>query len=862
LTSKDEPKEGDLPEPAPGNVEEETGAQKVLLQPVEQELRTSFMDYAMSVIVSRALPDVRDGLKPVHRRVLYAMGDMGLTADRAYRKSALVVGDTMGKYHPHGDQAIYDTLVRMAQPFSMRIPLIDGQGNFGSVDGDRAAAMRYTEARLARMAQALLEDIGKETVDFRPNYDGSRQEPVVLPAKAPNLLINGASGIAVGMATNIPPHNLGEVVDGLVHLIQNPQAELADLAQFIKGPDFPTGGIIMGRSGLAEAFATGRGKVVLRGRYTVEELRGDRRAIIVSELPYTVNKANLLVAIAGLVKAKKVEGISDLRDESDRDGMRMVIELKRDADPEVVVNALFAHTQMQITFGVNNLALVGQKPIVLTLKKLLEHFLAHREDVVTRRTRFDLRKAEERAHVLEGLLIALDNVDEVIKIIRGSKTAEDAGKELVARFAMTEIQAKAILDMRLAKLAALEAQQVRDEHAEVQKKIARFKQILSDRSEVLTIIKDELLELKDKFGDARRTEILEQEAEMIGLEELIPEHQVVITQTKAGYIKRLPVDTYRAQGRGGKGLVAMETKEDDFLTEIFTTSSHDYLLFFTSKGGVHRLKAYQVPQGSRYSRGKAIPNLLPRLGPEERVQQAIPIRDFADDRFVFFATRRGVVKRSRLSDFKNINIAGLRAINLDEDDELIGIRITDGSEQIILATAQGQAIRFDESAVRAMGRAARGVIGVRLGKGDEVVSMAVVHGQELLTVTRNGYGKRTPVDEYRHTNRGGKGVRTIVVEGRNGPVVDVREVTHDDELILTTRLGMLVRLRAADIRSQGRSTMGVRVMRLKDEDQVVAVAKILSPTEEAELVGEELPPKDPSSNGAPRPDGSPASADE
>jgi DNA gyrase subunit A len=838
LTSE-QPAPGTPPEPAPGNVETPEGASKIVLRPVENELKASFMDYAMSVIVSRALPDVRDGLKPVHRRILYAMWDMGLTSDRPFRKSALVVGDTMGKYHPHGDSAIYDTLVRMAQDFSLRYPLIDGQGNFGSVDGDNAAAMRYTEARLAPVAAQLLEDLDKETVDFRPNYDGSRQEPAVLPSKIPNLLINGSSGIAVGMATNMPPHNLGEVVSAVVHLIDHPEASLADLVQHIKGPDFPTGGIIMGRAGIAEAYSTGRGRVVVRGRHEVEEKKGDKRWLIITELPYTVNKANLLVAIAELVKAKKIEGISDLRDESDRDGMRVVIELKRDADPDFLVNQLYAHTQLQTTFSILNLALVNNRPVVMNLKSLLERFIEHRVEVVTRRTAFELRKAEERAHVLEGLLIALDNVDEVVALIRGSKTAEEAQRGLIARFAMTEIQAKAILDMRLAKLASLEAQQIRDEHQEILAKIARYKEILASKTEVLMIIKDEMLVIQQKHDNKRRTEIVEQEAESIGLEELIPEHDVVVTITKAGYIKRLPVSTYRAQRRGGKGLVGMETKDDDFVTELFITSSHNYIMFFTSRGSVHWLKAYQIPEGSRYSRGKAIVNLLEGLAQDEKVQQAIPVKAFSDEEDVFFATKKGIVKKTVLSAYKHVRVTGIKAVKLDEDDELIGVRLTRPDEEIILATAHGQAIRFDEADVRAMGRDARGVIGIRLDDGDEVVSMAVVHGKDLLTVTEHGYGKRTPVEEYRKTNRGGKGVRTIVTEGRNGRVVDVREVEDSDDLILTTRLGMLVRMRAAEVRQQGRNTMGVRVMRLDDADNVVAVAKVLSEKDEDEAIGAE-----------------------
>ncbi len=833
--------------PTPGGNGNNVAA-RLVARPIDQELKTSFLDYAMSVIVSRALPDVRDGLKPVHRRVLYAMNELGVRSDKPRRKSALIVGEVMGKYHPHGDLAIYDTLVRMAQNFSLLHPLVDGQGNFGSVDGDGAAAMRYTEARLASIAEEVLADLDKDTVDFVPNYDATLQEPVVMPARFPNLLVNGSSGIAVGMATNIPPHNLGEVIDATVHLIDHPEAALGDLLHHVKGPDFPTGGIIMGRAGLVEAYANGRGRIVVRGRVETEKMSKDRDALIVTELPYMVNKANLLVAIADLVKEKRIEGISDLRDESDRDGMRVVIEIKRDADAAVVENQLYAHTDLQSTFGSLHLALVHQKPVTLPLKRILEEFIEHRVVVITRRTKFELRKAEERAHVLEGLLIALDNVDEVIQLIKSSRSVDEAQTKLIARFALSEVQAKAILDLRLAKLAALEVEQVKGEHADLLKKIAELKKILSARSEILAVLKTELAAVRAKFAKPRKTEVQETEAEEIHHEALITEHDVVVTVTNAGYTKRIPLTEYKAQGRGGKGVIGTEVREEDAVIDLFVTSTHNYLMFFTTHGRCFWLKAYAIPEGSRYSRGKAIVNLLPALEPGERVTAAIPVREFAQDKFVFFATRKGTVKRTVLSEFKNVRAAGIRAIHLNEGDEVLGVALTDGNQDIVLAKAGGKAVRFNEGQVRAMGRTATGVIGADLEQGargavlqtaDEVVALAHVRGDEgdLLTIKANGRGKRTPVADYPAKTRGTMGVITIDIEENvdgqvvQSPIVGMLRVRPGDELIVSTEKGVVIRVPVDEIPVKGRAAQGNWIIRPEAGDKVVAVARVLRDVE-------------------------------
>ncbi|MEK6976916.1 MAG: DNA gyrase subunit A, partial [Candidatus Hydrothermarchaeota archaeon] len=760
---------------------------------IEEEMQRSYIDYAMSVIVGRALPDVRDGLKPVHRRILYAMYELSNTSDKPHKKSARIVGEVLGKYHPHGDIAIYDSLVRMAQDFSMRYPLIDGQGNFGSVDGDSPAAMRYTEARLAKIAEELLQDLEKETVDFVPNFDDSLQEPSVLPAKLPNLLLNGSSGIAVGMATNIPPHNLGEVVDALVILIERPQAALEELMTVLKGPDFPTGGFIVGREGIGEAYATGRGTLRLRAKAAIEKKK-DRDRIIITEIPYMVNKAKLIEAMAELVKEKKIEGIADLRDESDREGMRIVLELKGSAVPEVILNQLYKHTQMETTFGVINLALVDGEPKVLNLQETLHQYIKYRTAVVRRRSQFELRKAEKRAHILEGLKAALGRIDAVIKLIKASKTPEQARNALVADLKLSQEQAQAILEMRLQRLTGLEREKIDQEHLDLQKQIARLKTILGSEGEILSVIKGELAALKKEYGDPRRTAIVEATPE-IRLEDLIPKEETVIMDTNSGYIKRIPLTTYRMQRRGGKGIIGIETKEEDYIVDLFVTSTHDYVLFFSNMGKVYRLKAYEIPEGSRYSKGKAIINILPKLEAGERINATIPVKEFDDAHYLVFATKRGVVKKTVLSAFSNIKVSGIRAINLDQGDELIGTKLSDGNREIVLATSLGKAVRFSEGLIRGRGRAARGVAGVRLSERDEVVSMTL--GQEgmiLLTVSQKGYGKRTPLSEYRKTGRNAKGVVTMKANEKTGKVISVLEVSGEDELIVTSKEGMVIRI--------------------------------------------------------------------
>ncbi|MEM3396081.1 MAG: DNA gyrase subunit A [Thermoplasmata archaeon] len=811
-------------------------AKQVIERAVEQEMKKSYIDYAMSVIVGRALPDVKDGLKPVQRRILYAMYESGTTHDKPYKKSARTVGDVLGKYHPHGESAIYDALVRMAQDFSMRYMLIDGQGNFGSVDGDVPAAMRYTEARLSKIAGELLEDIDKETVPWVDNFDASLKEPVVLPSKLPNLLINGSSGIAVGMATNIPPHNLSEVVDGIVKYIEKPEVTIEELMEIIKGPDFPTGGIIYGTAGIREAYTTGKGIITIRAKTKIEEVRG-KKAIIVTEIPYTVNKAQMLEKIAELVKDRKIDGIVDLRDESDREGMRVVIELRKDAMEEIVLNQLFVHTQMELSFGIINLALVNNVPKLLNLKELIHYFVEHRVDVVTKRSQYELRKAEERAHILNGLIIALENIDETIRIIRKARTVEDAKKTLMARFLLSEEQAKAILDMRLQKLTGMEVEGVRNELAMLNQKITELKDLLSSREKILAVIKKELLELKEKYGDERRTQI-EVSTREVTVEDLIPDEPTVILFTNTGYIKRMPVDSYRMQRRGGKGLIGMETKEEDYITRIIHAMTHDNILFFTTKGKVYELKAYEIPQGERYAKGKAIVNLLPKLEQGERVLTAVGVREFDDAHYLVFATKKGLIKKTLLQEYANIRSSGIIALNLEENDELIDVRISEGNQEVILATADGLAVRFNESDVRATGRATYGVIGIRLNEGDYVVSMATVEpGEDILSITENGFGKRTPLEDYRKTRRGGKGVITIVTNERNGRVVRVLGVKETDEIIVTSHASKVIRTRVSEIPKQGRNTMGARVMRLDEGEKVIAVAKLANEEDSADKSG-------------------------
>ncbi len=745
-------------------------------------MKKSYIDYAMSVIVGRALPDVRDGLKPVHRRILYTMYDMGNASNKPHKKSARIVGDCLGKYHPHGDMAVYDALVRMGQEFSLRYMLVDGQGNFGSVDGDEAAAMRYTECRLSPLAEEMLEDLEKETVNFVDNFDGSLKEPEVLPAKLPNLLINGSSGIAVGMATNVPPHNLREVVDALMHLIDEPSAETLDLMNFIRGPDFPTGGIIYGTNGVIESYTTGKGRIRVRARAKIEEENGKKR-IIVTEIPYQVNKANLIISIADLVKEKRIEGITDLRDESDRNGMRIVIELRRDAMEDVVLNQLFSHTQMEVTFGVINLSLVNNEPKVLTLKETLLHYLNYRRSVVRKRTEFELREALARDHILQGLIKAVDAIDETIRIIRAANTSDEAKDNLKARFELDDIQAKAILDMRFRSLTGLEIEELRAEFAALEKRVKELEEILADENKILAIIKQELSDIRAEHGDDRKTEIVV-DAEELDIEDLIPNEEMVIMISSDGYIKRLPLDTYKQQHRGGTGLIGMETKEEDHVVDLFVTMTHNYIMFFTNKGRVYWLKAYRIPVGERHSKGKAIVNLLPRLEEGEKITENIAINEFDENHFLVFATKAGNIKKTPLDEYKNIRASGIIAIGLDDNDELVDTKLTDGKMEIVLATKCGQAIRFDESDVRSMGRPAHGVIGVRLDEGDTVVSMAaVMPDAKLLSITENGFGKVSLVSEYRKTRRAGKGVITIKTGDRNGSVVIVRPVDDGDEIL-------------------------------------------------------------------------------
>ena len=818
-----------------------TLGEKIVPREIEEEVKQSYLSYAMSVIVGRALPDVRDGLKPVHRRILYGMQDLGLDPGKPYKKSARIVGEILGKYHPHGDMAVYDALVRMVQDFSLRYPLIDGQGNFGSVDGDSPAAMRYTEARMTPIAAGLLDDLDKDTVDFAPNFDGSLREPKVLPARIPNLLINGSSGIAVGMATNIPPHNLGEVIDAVCALIEDPTVELGALMRQVKGPDFPTGAIICGRDGIKNAYTTGRGSLRVRAKAQVEQLKGNRQALVITELPYQVNKATLLETIAKLVQEKTVEGISDLRDESDKDGMRIMIELKRDANDQIVLNQLYKHTQTETTFGVIMLAIVEGRPRVLNLKGMLQTFVDYRKEVVIRRTKFELAKAQARAHILEGLRIAVDNIDAIIKTIKQSKSPAEAKGALVKQFKLTERQAQAILEMQLQRLTALERDKLEAEYKELLKKIEYYQMLLKSEKKVLELIQEELQEVKKRFGDERRTEILGEVTDF-KIEDLIAEEDVVLTISHAGYIKRLPVSAYRKQRRGGVGVTAMETKEEDFVEHLFVASTHETLLFFTNQGRCYWLKVHEVPQASRYAKGTAIINLL-NLQKDERLSTFVAVKEFAAEAFLIMATKQGTIKKTKLDAYANPRKAGIIAITLEPGDELIEVEVTDGKREVLLITRQGKAIRFPEEQAREVGRSARGVHGIRLDKKDTVVSMAIVQPKaELLTVTELGFGKRSPIEEYRLQSRGGKGIINIKVTSRNGEVIGAKTVSDQDEVMLISHEGMVVRCPVKDVRSTGRATQGVRLISIKGKDRVASIAAVVP--KEKEEAGE--PPAAPS----------------
>jgi len=793
---------------------------------IEDEMKKSYLEYSMSVIVGRALPDIRDGLKPVHRRILYAMHDLKNYFNRPFKKSARVVGDVIGKYHPHGDTAVYDTIVRMAQDFAMRYLIVDGQGNFGSVDGDSAAAMRYTEVRMTRLAQDFLSDIDKETVDFMENYDGSLTEPVILPTTIPNLLINGSSGIAVGMATNIPPHNITEVCDAVIRLLDEPDTDLETLLRIIPGPDFPTAGFILGRKGIREAYRTGRGVIKIRARAFVEKVGQNRERIVISELPYQVNKSKLLEKIAYLVKEKKIEGISDIRDESDRDGMRVVVDIKRDAISLVILNRLYKFTQMEVSLGIILLAIVNGRPQVLTIKEILEHFVAHRREMIIRRTIYDLRKAEERAHILEGLKKALDFLDEIIELIRSSSDPKEAKARLKSEFDFSDIQAQAILDMRLQRLTGLEREKINAEYADLIKSIARFKAILSSDRMVLQIIKEETREIKDRYGDERRTEILEDAGE-INIEDLIADEDMVVTISHEAYIKRNPISLYRAQRRGGKGMTGVKPKAEDFVENLFVASSHDYFLFFTNLGRVYWKKVHEIPEGGRMARGKAIVNLL-ELNRGEKVATILAIKDFQEGKYAVMATKNGLVKKTELLAYSHLRAGGIMAIKIRENDELISVRVTTGDQDIFLASRQGKSIRFNESGLRSMGRVASGNIGIRMDAGDKVVAMEdLQEGATILTVTENGYGKRTRTEAYRRQARGGKGILTIKASVRNGPVVSSFQVAQTDQLMIITGHGKIIRLRVGDISIIGRNTQGVKLINLGDGEKVVGVAKVM-----------------------------------
>ncbi len=806
---------------------------------IEDEMRTSYLDYAMSVIVGRALPDVRDGFKPVHRRVLFSMHEVGNTHDKPYKKSARIVGDVMGKYHPHGDAAIYDTLVRLAQDFALRNVLVDGQGNFGSIDGDPPAAMRYTEVRMARLANEMLADIDKDTVEFGPNYDGQQKEPLVLPSRFPNLLVNGSSGIAVGMATNIPPHNMGEVTDAIIAQIENPEITIDGLMEHIKGPDFPTGAYICGHQGIVQAYRTGRGLIQMRARATIEEAgKRGKDHIVVTEIPYQVNKTRLIEQIASLVNDKKLEGISDIRDESDRDGIRIVMDLRRDAVPKVILNNLYKHTQMQETFGAIFLAIVNNRPEVLNLKQMVGHFVDHRREVITRRTAYDLARAEARAHILEGLKIALDNLDEMITLIRAAKTADDAREAMRLRFELSELQAQAILEMRLQRLTGLERQKIVDEYTATLKEIARLREILANERLVYGLMIAELKEIRKAYADNRRTEIVAQVGE-ISVEDMIAEEEMVITVSHAGYVKRNPLTLYRSQRRGGKGRMGMTTREEDFVEHLFVASTHAYILIFTTRGRVHWLKVHEVPQIGTAGKGKNLVNFV-ELGPDEKVAAVLPTKDFAEDRHLVFCTRKGIIKKTPLSAFANTRAGGIIATGVDDGDELLSVKITDGKQEIFMATSQGQSIRFAEAEARPMGRTARGVIGMRMQGDDTVVEMDALRSKQntILSVTERGYAKRTEVEEYRLQGRGGSGIINLKVTDRTGPVVKVMEVAVDDQVMVITEHGKIIRTNVKDISSLGRPTQGVRLIHLDEGDSVMAVARVVEKDEAAPVVDE------------------------
>ncbi|MFH1398444.1 MAG: DNA gyrase subunit A [Candidatus Omnitrophota bacterium] len=808
-----------------------TRNEKIIPVYIEDEVKDSYLNYAMSVIVGRALPDVRDGLKPVHRRILYAMQDLNLEYPKPYKKCARIVGETLGKYHPHGDVAVYDTLVRMAQDFSLRYPLVDGQGNFGSVDGDTAAAMRYTEARLSAISEEMLRDLDKETVKFGPNFDSSLKEPLLLPAALPNLMVNGSSGIAVGMATNIPPHNLNEVAEAIIYLLDHPEAEPKDLMRYIKGPDFPTGGAICGRAGIKDAYNTGRGKLTVRAKATVEHQKNGKDLIIISEIPYQVQKSSLIEAIAALVEDKKIEGISDIRDESDKDGMRIVVELKRDTENQIVLNQLFKHTQLETTFGIIMLALVENRPKVLNLRQLLGCYIEHRKIIIRRRTQFELDKALKRAHILEGLKIALKFIDRIIKVIKTSKSVEAAKENLIKEFGLSAIQAQAILEMQLQRLTALERDKIEAEYLELLKKIEICRAILASEKKIEGIIKNELEELKKKYGDERRTDIVG-EVEELEIEDLIAEEDVVVIISHGGYIKRLPVSAYRKQKRGGRGATGAEVKEEDFVEHLFVASTKDYLLIFTDKGQAYWLKVYEIPQASRTAKGKAIINLL-QMNQVEKISSTIPVREFAGDNYLVMVTRLGQIKKTRLDAYSNPRKGGIIGITLDKDDALIGVELTDGKQELLINTRQGKAIRFPENQVRDMGRAAHGVRGISLAKKDEVIDMVLAQKDAtILTVTELGFAKRTPFEEYRLTRRGGKGIINIKVTDKNGQAVGVKTVNDKDELMVITQNGMFLRCAIKDIRSTGRAAQGVRLIKLEAKDRVSCIAPVIAEEEE------------------------------
>lgn len=792
---------------------------------IEDEVKKSFIDYAMSVIVARALPDVRDGLKPVHRRILYAMNNAGFTPDKPYRKSATTVGEVLGKYHPHGDAAVYDTMVRMAQDFSYRYQLVDGHGNFGSVDGDSAAAMRYTEARMAKIANELLRDIEKETVDFVPNYDESLKEPSVLPSRFPNLLVNGVNGIAVGMATSIPPHNLGEVIDCVIANIENPDLEIDEMMKYIKGPDFPTGATIMGKEGIKKAYTTGRGKVIVRANAEIEQISANKSRIIVTEIPYQVNKSNTIEKIADLVKDKKIEGIADLRDESDRTGMRIVVDLKRDVNANIVLNNLYKHTQLQETFSIIMLALVNGIPKILNLKEIIKHYIKHQIDVITRRTQYDLKKAEARAHILEGLRIALDNIDEIINIIRSSKTTPEAKQRMMERFGLSEEQADAIAEMKLKTLTGLERGKIEEEYLGLIKNIEYYRSLLASEYKMLMVIKDELLQIKKKYSDGRRTKITASLDELND-EDFIEEQEVAVTITHYGYVKRLPADTYKSQRRGGKGITGLQTRENDFVEHLFITSTHNYILFFTSKGKMYKLKTYEIPEAGRQAKGTALVNLL-QLDADEKVTAVINIKDFQDGKYLIFMTKQGTIKKTELREYETSRSTGINAITLIDQDELISVKLTRGTTELITVTKKGMSIRFDEKDVRCMGRAAQGVRGIRLDKDDVVIGMDIVEENAgLLVISENGFGKRTPLDEYRIQNRGGKGILTSKITTRTGELVGMKVVKENDEIMLINTSGTIIRININEISELGRNTQGVKVMRVDENDIIVSIAKI------------------------------------